>query len=77
MTTIGSSKEQLGVGWKVLSNKWESTKSVWHDSQSAAFEQQFWVVLERYTQGTLVEMEKLAQAITNAHNRVHEVRRSY
>ncbi|MGB0383840.1 MAG: hypothetical protein ACPGWR_03370 [Ardenticatenaceae bacterium] len=57
---------QLNTAHKRLNQRWEATKSVWNDSVQQDFEKRYFQPLERQTQATLKEMERLAQVIAKA-----------
>ena len=56
----------LDNSWKKLQQKWQQTKSVWHDQVCVEFEQTFLVPLAEQEERTQRELERLTQAIEQA-----------
>ncbi len=59
-------ESQLLFSWKNLKVSWEQTKKDWNDSVKQAFENKYWIVLERHTLRTLDSLQTLSEAIAEA-----------
>jgi hypothetical protein len=70
MSNLTSTLEQLNSALLVLRQRWEYTKTMWNDSVRRGFEDDYWTPLEKQTQATQREMEKLAQVIAQAQRSV-------
>ncbi|MBM3127946.1 MAG: hypothetical protein FJ009_04830 [Chloroflexi bacterium] len=66
MSNLGSTATDLHTNWRRLCQKWEYTKTLWSDSVRRGFEDDYWTPLEKQTQATQREMERLAQVIAQA-----------
>jgi hypothetical protein len=70
MSNLSSMLDQLNSALLVLRQRWEHTKTLWNDSVRRGFEDDYWTPLEKQTQATQREMEKLAQVIAQAQRSV-------
>jgi len=65
MSLAGASME-LNNGLKCAHEVWEDTKTLWKDSASRAFENDYWIPLESQVHATLQAMEQLAGVLGRA-----------
>ena len=62
LMSLNNTITELHTSHKRLHQRWEATKTVWNDPVQQNFEKQHWTPLDKQTQPTLKEMERLAQA---------------
>jgi len=60
----------LQEAFQRLRQRWEEAKTLWNDPVRWDFEKRHWQLLERETQATLKEMDRLAQTIVRARRNV-------
>jgi hypothetical protein len=70
MGNLSSTATDLQANWHRLCQKWENVKTLWNDSVRRGFEDDYWTPLERQTQATQREMERLVQVIAQAQRNV-------
>lgn len=70
MASLSMTMSQLDSAWRVLRQRWESTREVWDDKVRRDFEKDYWTELESQVQATQREMERLAQVIDRARRSV-------
>ena len=70
MANLSTTITQLDTAFQTLRQRWEHTKALWNDSVRRGFEDDYWTPLEKQTQTTQREMERLAQVISQAQRSV-------
>lgn len=62
---------ELQESWQMLRQRWQATTEIWEDVVRRQFEKEFWQPLESQTRLTQVNLEQLAQVVTEAKRNVH------
>ncbi len=70
MSNVQLPVSQLETSLKTLRQRWEESKTLWHDPVRWDFEKRHWQPLEQQTGATLREMERLADVLTKARRNV-------
>ena len=70
MVNSNTAISQLDATWQTLRQRWEHAKTLWNDSVRRGFEEDYWTPLEKQTQATQREVERLAQVIAKARQSV-------
>lgn len=70
MAGLHSSIERLDNAERMLHQRWESTRLLWHDEVAQNFEKDYWLPLDNQSKTTLQEMRVLSEVILDAHRYV-------
>jgi hypothetical protein len=70
VANLSTTIAQLDAAFRTLAQRWEDTKSLWNDPVRWNFEKEYWTPLEKQTQATQREMERIAQVIAQARRSV-------
>lgn len=70
MATISDTLGRLSTAWQRLGQRWTETGLAWHDIVRWHFQTIYWEPLERQTQATQRELERLIQVVAQAERHV-------
>lgn len=66
MTNPHQPVEDLRTAFRMLQQRWEATRAVWHDLVRWRFERAYWEPLERQAHVTHEEAARLAEVLAKA-----------
>ena len=63
--------DRFQAAWRMLTQRWNDAVATWDDPERYKFEGEFWVPLMEQTPGTVIQMHRLVDVITQVQQNVH------
>ena len=61
--SLDAGRYKLHTAWKVLHERWQTSRLSWNDSVREEFNREFWVEIEPTVRSMLAAIDRLGQAL--------------